>query len=240
LDEASAIIAQAQDLIDAAGTKLAGYGAPLNDFIRKGLALKADILTLAASPLSLATSITGTIQGLRDLASTPEAALSVLSSLMDFGRDVKPVTGATPARLAQAQNQAAIIDIVTQSAASEAVKAVTEIEFASYNEAISARDDLADRLDDLALVAGDAGFDLVWQALSEARLAIVRDINFRAGDLAKIITYTPPATMPAILIAHALYGSDDIEAREDDIIMRNGITNPNFVVGGTGIEVLNA
>lgn len=238
-EEAEAVVNAAQDMIDGLAVGLSGFGAPLNDFITKGKALRGNILTLAASPLELSASISDVIKGLSLLASTPKDALFVLLSLTDFGKGLKPATGATPARLAQAKNQAAIVQLVAQGAAAQAVLAAADIEFTSYNEAILTRDQLADRLDDLALLAGDAGFDDVWRALCEARFASVRDINFRASDLAKIISYRLPITMPSLVLAHRLYGADDIEGREADLVARNGFGNPNFVTGGTVIEVLN-
>ncbi len=97
----------------------------------------------------------------------------------------------------------------------------------------SLRDDIADRLDTEAeTVTSDA----VYQALGQLRAAVVRDVTARSADLARVIRYTPKATLPALVVAHHLYGD---ASRADDLIVRNrSIRHPGFVRGGRAIEVL--
>jgi prophage DNA circulation protein len=80
--------------------------------------------------------------------------------------------------------------------------------------------------------------DASYAALRDLKLAVVADITARAADLKIITHYTPGETLPALVIAHALYGSADLEANVDDLVARNQIQNPGAVPGGRALEVL--
>jgi prophage DNA circulation protein len=226
----------AADFISNSRVTLTGASAPLNSFIAKGKAFKSQILTLMRSPLDLALGVSGLISGLRDVASTPLEALGVLKSAFSFGQGFAQVVGQTQSRVQQAQNQAALIDLVRQNAASEALKASSQVIYPSYNEAITARDDLSDRIYDLALTAALSGQDDVYQALEAARIALITDINARSADLARIYKIDLDVSQPALVAAFGLYGADDLERRQQEIITRNGAPHPLFLRGS--LEVL--
>lgn len=238
-DTASATLTTATDAILDARTRLTGSGSALSAFVAAGLSIKESVLDLVRAPVELATSISRLVHGLRDIAETPAEALGVLKTLSGFGSTLKPVVGSTAARLQQAANQRALTDLVSSVAAAEAVKAMAETDFASYQDAVAARNEVADLVEALAERAADDGRDAAYLALNLARQAMVRDINARAADLAKLYTITPVATVPALVLAHSLYGPLALEDREVEIIARNRIAHPSFVPGGRALEVLS-
>jgi prophage DNA circulation protein len=91
-------------------------------------------------------------------------------------------------------------------------------------------------LDALDARQGEAD-DAVYGALADLRGAVVRDIAARGADLARVVRYTPPETLPALVLAHRLYGD---AARDGELVARNGIAHPGFVPGGLELEVLTA
>lgn len=95
----------------------------------------------------------------------------------------------------------------------------------SYNEAIAVRDELLAQLDLISQRADDA----LYVALQDLRVATAADISKRSADLARITRYTPREVLPALVLAHRLYGSADVEARSAELVARNGITHPGFV-----------
>ena len=111
---------------------------------------------------------------------------------------------------------------------------VAQTPFVSYPDAIAARDQLIDRLDRVAETASDRLF----VALQDLRVAVTRDIEARGADLARIARYTPGEVLPALVIAHRLYGPLEVVARAEEIVSRNRIEHPGFVRGGVPIEVL--
>jgi prophage DNA circulation protein len=171
--------------------------------------------------------------------STPQDAVSVLSVMMDFGSDLPAVDPITPSRQAQSDNQEALVGLIQCLAAAEAVTAIAGITFTSYDDAVAARDDIADRLDVIALGMADAFQDVPARAVEDARTAIIRDVTARGGSLAHLYTYTPLVTLPALVLAHSLYDdTGDIEGRAAEIVARNKIAHPGFVRGGSQLEVL--
>ena len=191
------------------------------------------LATLILAPRTLGSLIASTINSVVSVGTDIRAALSGYEQLGDFGLTAKPIPSTTPSRSAQAANQAAVQNLVKQSAAISAAKAASQLNFDSYNEAIAVRSARVAELDAIAL---DASFDLFNQ-VSALRAAVVNDITTRGGDLGRVIQHTPIATLPAVLIAYQLYGQ---ASRDADLILRNRIRHPLFVGGGDALEVLSA
>lgn len=236
---ATDLIGQVQSTISDAAKTLTGYGAGLNSFVAQGLAIKRDALKLAETPVSLASQLSGLIQGLFSIAATPQALLGVLEPLMSFGGNLLAVGRTTPARMRQADNQDVIVQFIQRTAAAEAVKAVAATTFSSYEDAIAARIKLDDAMDTLAINAADLAQDDTYAALETARQAMIADVTARGGSLQHLYGFTPQASIPAVILAYRLFS--DIDSLEDnfaDLVERNGIIHPGFVPGGQTLEVL--
>jgi prophage DNA circulation protein len=186
---------------------------------------------LLRTPRDLAARLTSLIGGLQSLALAPDRALRTLRGLFDYGGKLLAVASGTPARTRQAVNQAAVVALVQRTALVEAVRASSQVVFSSYDEAVALRDELAEQLDRHLEEADDASY----VALTDLKVAMVRDINARGADLARVLTIVLPATLPALVISHRLYGDT---ASEADIVARNRVRHPGFVPGGRPIEVL--
>jgi prophage DNA circulation protein len=211
---------------------------------------------LIQNPALLATGMLNSISALGSFATNASDALSILGNLVGFGSNS---AGAAPAYVApitpsQAQNttnQAAITNLVRRSALIEAARASSQVTFASYNEAMAVREDLSTRLDD-EMVGVAAGIvpapapgtwapttevsDDLYQALADLRVAVIRDISARGATLSPLTTFTAGRALPAVVLAHRLYGAAD---RAEDIVARNHVANPLFVPGGVALEVLS-
>lgn len=167
-------------------------------------------------------------------------AVTALRPLFSYGESMKPVPNSvpapaaisTPSRIQQAANQTAVIDLTRQAAVIEAARASAKVAPASYGDAIVLRDEISGQLETLAETAPDSLF----MALTKLRIAVIQDINTRAADLSRTVQYPIPATLPALVIAHHIYG--DVQ-QADDVIARNHIRHPGFVPGGRSIEVLS-
>ncbi|WP_421793402.1 DNA circularization protein [Hydrocarboniphaga effusa] len=133
------------------------------------------------------------------------------------------------------QNDQALTQLVQQQAVIGATVLATESSYASYEEAISLRDELLGQLDRIALVADDAMYLLI----QNLRAQLTDAMAAKAANLARIIRYTSPTTVPALVLAHRLYGAANVEAAAADIVARNSITHPGFVPGGVELELLS-
>lgn len=222
--------------IQAAANGIIKDAVIMPEFVLQLSGVSAILSSLIRTPATLAGSLMSQIAALRGIALSPLDAFGALSNLFDFGADpisFPYVPSTTPSRSQQAANQAAVVSFVKRAALIEASRAASQFEFASYNEAIAVRDDLANRLETEAESAPDTAYT----ALTNLRIAVIRDITARGADLSRIVQYTPGATLPALVVAHQLYGD---ASKADEIVARNHIRHPGFVVGGQALEVLTA
>ena len=108
-----------------------------------------------------------------------------------------------------------------------------DLQFDSANLVNEVRDDLADRIDALM----DEGDDDLFTNLNDLRSALVDHLNTVAQSLPEVSEFTPPRTIPALVLAYQLFGDAD---QESDIIARNKVRNPNKVPGSVPLEVLTS
>ncbi|GCL64310.1 tail protein [Rubrivivax pictus] len=195
---------------------------------------KRDLTTLIYVPASAAQALVGSIRQLvRSVATAPRDALSLARALYRFGSLLPPVAPNTTSRRAQAVAQAEMVRLVRVVAAAEGARAATGVVWESYQDAVTARNDLVDTLDEVMLSADLA--DEVYQALHALRTAVVRDVAARGADLARLVTWTPQGTVPSLALAQQLYAN---ALREPELLQRNGVRHPLFVAGGVPLEVL--
>lgn len=162
---------------------------------------------------------------------SPREASRTLGSLSTFGAGDAMVITATPIRRQEAQNRDVMIELCRGAAAIERAQAVSELEFTDYQDAVAVRDSVVEQLD---LVAEGTTDDALFNAIAGLRAAVVADVTARGADLARLVTVTPPATLPALVLAYDLYAD---ATREADIVARNRVPHPGFLVAGQGLEV---
>jgi len=183
-------------------------------------------------PGALAAQLIATIQGLGRLANIPGNIMAMYRSLFGHGRDaIKPSGQLSPARQQLQDNRSAVDDLVRQAAVISAAEASAGWEYASSTDAQAVRDELSDQIDQEAETASDATYG----ALMDLRAAVVRDLTDRAMQLPRLVRVTPVRTLPALVIAHQIYGD---AGRAEEIVARNRIRHPLAVPGGQALEVL--
>lgn len=199
-------------------------------------AAKRDLVALIYTPASAAQALVSSIRHLvRGVATAPADALSLARTLYRFGALLPEVAPSTTSRRAQAVNQAQLLQLVRLVAAAEGARAITGVAFDSYQDAVAARDDVVDTLD-AAMLADDVA-DEVYDALRGLRAAVVRDVAARGANLARLVTYTPGATRPVLMLAQVLFADG---GRADELLARNAsIRHPLFVPGARPLEVLS-
>jgi prophage DNA circulation protein len=238
---ASGLFGQIASLSAIASNPLGSLSA-LSSIFGSGSRSGSGIQASSASPSN---SVTGSGSPTSAVSVGALTAVSVLRPLFSFGSTAKPVPHsvpptaaaptliATPSRIQQAANQAAVINLTRQAAVIEAARVSAKITPASFGEAVALRDEIAGQLETLAETAPDN----VYAVLSNLRIAVIKDITTRAADLSSTVQYPVPVTQPALVIAHHLYG--DVE-QADAMVARNKIRHPGFVPGGRTIEVLTS
>ncbi|MBX9944954.1 MAG: DNA circularization N-terminal domain-containing protein [Reyranella sp.] len=178
-----------------------------------------------------------------------EATAAVLASLSTFTLPGQPAT--TFARAVAAQALDGLAATVRRLALLEEANVSRQRRFVSSDQAIAARDDLADRLDVEILAAADQastdGNDVlarIGDALAAVRAEMVADLTERAASLKPVAHIVLKQARPAIAVAYALYGDGDASAGErqrtlaltEDLAVRNRVRDPGEMPGGVALE----
>ncbi|MEJ1402581.1 MAG: DNA circularization N-terminal domain-containing protein [Candidatus Sedimenticola sp. (ex Thyasira tokunagai)] len=194
--------------------------------------LSGDLPSLISTPSSIASRFTSLLGSLKSKTTSFLNSLSSLRGMFSFGDELPAVATTTPSRTIQAANQGAVTALIRRSALIEATRTTATLEYENYTQAITIRDELAELLD----VEMETADDSVYQALADLRIALVRDIAGRGTQLPRLSHHTPATTLPALVVAHQVYGDAN---RDGELITRNNIRHPGFVSGGDALEVLS-
>ena len=138
----------------------------------------------------------------------------------------------TPNREVERANFDALQHLTQRLALVGAAKLVVGQTFDSFDAAQRVRVAITDLLD---LHTEDVTDD-TYPACMALRAALVNAVPGPTSDLPRLQHYTPASTVPSLVLAHQLYGGIDLE---EDLIRRNRISNPGFILGGRELEVLS-
>lgn len=123
---------------------------------------------------------------------------------------------------------------------SDSVASGLRRDFDSVASALTVRDTLARRLE---AETKQALSDGEFRALRDLRIAVVRAITDAAPRLPLLTTVRAPTTLPAIVLAHRLWGDGDITAlaaQADAMVSRNRLRHPLFVPAQQPLQVVRA
>ncbi|VXD04246.1 DNA circularization protein [Pseudomonas sp. 9Ag] len=247
-DYAQGLAGPAIGTIQSATSSVLNAGGLLSDagsFNTLFTRLTGSVQQLMLSPGNLGLSLMGVVRSITS-GMNPFAAFQAQAALFNFGSTAKPVRSSgyvTPARAQQAANQAAVYRLVERVAVAEVARLATSrpldnqgkvlpgISYENRDQAVQVRDKVVAELDRQQLEASPERY----AALAKLTAALVNDMNRTSAALLPLARYQPKATVPALLIAHQLYGD---ARRADEIVARNRLAHPGFVQGGQTLEVL--
>jgi len=228
---AKMLVEQVTARLSALRQSFPGTPSAVTAFVADLQEISAAAESLLRAPADLAVEIYGLIADVALLPDRPLRAIAAYRQLWNLFAGTPSVSRTTASRIRQADNQQALAALVHRAATVEAVRTAATMDYESFDEALALRDELAERLDAQMEEAGDESY----QALTDLRVALVEDIAARGADLARVGYYTPAVTLPALVLAHQIYGD---ASREGEIVTRNRIAHPGFVTGGQALEVL--
>lgn len=139
----------------------------------------------------------------------------------------------TPARKQESKNNDAITQFMRQNAVVNATLAASVVPFDSVSAASAVRDQLHDEMESISLATDD---DDVYQAFQDLRANLVKTIPDLDAQLPNIQSVFLENTSNSLVVSYDLFENPDSEA---DLILRNKIKNPAFIVGGTTLEVID-
>jgi prophage DNA circulation protein len=218
--------------MDSLSAGISGAADPLAEFAFAVRSIRSSAEDLVRSPSVLAANLGDAFKLLLD-AIDPADAYAFSRGFFGFGSSDSALPTTTATRISQALSLGSLNTFVKTLAAIGAANAAVGMTFKSYDDAVSVRDDIGDHLDNLMAGTSD---DNVFSALLSLRSQLVQAVPNELENLARISEVTPQTTIPSLTMAYELYGSVD---QEQDLIDRNGIAHPGFIMGGKTLEVLD-
>ncbi len=225
---------EVDDVFSAVANVVGSVSGPLADIIR--------------APAELGAAIAGAVTNISSIATEPVRAIEIYRNLFNTGTD--PVTvGTMPRARQKARNTQALNELVRTTAIVSACKASAALELSPVKQGdrpftrsavLTLRDELLDAIDERQqitdVVSGQSIDDDLYNSLSDLRVAVMTDLSTRGKRLPSVMAYTPLATLPALVIAHQVYGD---ATRDVELVNLNNIRHPGFVLGGQVLEVLS-
>ncbi|MEW6612710.1 MAG: DNA circularization N-terminal domain-containing protein [Pseudomonadota bacterium] len=159
-------------------------------------------------------------------------------SLFAFSRPAVGSAIVTPTRQAQNRNRAAFTSLVRQAAAARRIVDLAKSEPATLDDARLARAEIVTRAD--AVLLDEATGQQAAEAILQLRTDAVAHFARIQPQLPRLVSVTPQAVRPALVLAHDFYGDDWLAAgREDELLARNRVRHPGFVPAGRALELVS-
>jgi prophage DNA circulation protein len=221
----------------------------IDDVSRAIDAFSAEVTTLLNTPETLAIKLQDLVNSVFSAASAAgldlnrgdkqrnrarvSAVMGYASALGTFGDGLSEVPTTTSTRQQQADNQAALVDLIETAGIVGAVSVLADIPFDDSDQA----GDAFATLRDLFLRVEDRGTldDAASQAMRDLRAAFHQHLRNTVVELPQLGRYTPAVAVPAVVLAYRLYRDS---SRDEEILDRNPlIEHPGFVPGGVELQV---
>lgn len=193
---------------------------------------KAQLTDLMKAPGKLSKNLLDSLALLKGAIAKPIGQYNANATLFNFGVKSNPAP-ATPSRKQEAKNNDTINQFIKQASVSQAAVAASLIPFASVTEAITIRNALRDQIDEISLATDD---DDVYQAFRDLNAQIVKTMPDVDAQVPNVRTVPLEVTSNSLVLSYDLFENADGEA---DLITRNKIKNPAFILGGTTLEVID-
>lgn len=229
-----AVMASALDGYAAQLDQVRSFALPAQDAlasvaeVRRALgSLAGNTQTLAGQPALLVGSLREILDGTAALLLGQPKRLSAAAAQLANSLPRLPGSGDTVSRAVNA-----LADQADSAALSWSAQAISATGYATRNEAEQAKQAWLALADSLMATAPDALYDQIL----DLRSAVLQDVAERVVNLPALRSYTPGATLPALVLAHQLYGD---ATRSQELLERNAIRHPGFVAGGQALEVLD-
>lgn len=234
VDDAQAMLTAAANGIGGIARTINSVGSGGFGFIGTVDSFVSSLSSLMRSPSLLASRFFGLVGGLSGLFDSPLSAVRGHMSMFGYGSDVTAFAVTTSTRQRQQDNRTAIVGMVRQAAVIEAARIAPSATYGTAEEAQSVRDEIAGAID--AIMEDPATPDPVFASMQRLRTAVVRGVPPEAESLPNLVTLTPPATVPSLVLAYDTY---EDAARADEIVTRNRIKYPGFVPGAEPLLVIS-
>lgn len=224
------VIESAAAEVSAIGTSLGALGAAANSVedaaALAGLATQMvrDAQALVLEPLALAQMLVDAYQKVAD------TAVEALASLNAY-RDLSTLRPRDHSNYLVLKNATLVANAGRFCAIAGWARAAGQVDWASYEDALTARRELLEAIDEAALVADDLSF----AALFELRARVAGQVPPAAKKLPRLRRIQLVQQTSALVLAYRLF---DDPTRDAEIVARNHVRHPAFLPVGVPLQVL--
>lgn len=162
-------------------------------------------------------------------------AMLIQARLWEYGDDFGVILATTNLRAIEGNNQNLIIYLVKASVIAEMVRNVSQMTFASEEDAVQIRDSVDEKGWELLEELADNFEDDIYTSLLTTLNSMIQDVKNRTDSAANIRTYLTGDKLPMLRLAYEYLGD---ASRDQEMIDRNKIINPLFVPPQTPIKVV--
>jgi hypothetical protein len=187
--------------------------------------LQAPVPQVLRQPELFAARVIALFLSINLIFRNPTDAFRAFKRLSRYGDGWTPILETTTTRRQQARNRREQIALARRTALIGMAQTAADIDFDSYDDAVSLRDDLADRLDAELLAMGDTGEDDALVSMEALRAKMVEDLTVRGGNLERVKRVRFARNLPALVASYDVYETAN---RDGEVIRRNRIRHPGF------------
>ncbi len=234
VESAQALVEQAADAFESATSVIAQTTEDATELAFQIRNLKADALDLIQAPGQLADRLADSMRLLSSVATNADDASNSFSTMFEFGEDETENPFSTPTRDQENTNRLNFNNYIRDVAIISATEEAIDRNFATIQDALNTQQELKELLNRQSDTAEDINF---FQNMNDLAASLVKTVPDVDNDLPNVVTVTLQDTTNSVVLAYDLF--EDID-QEQEIIDRNNIRNPSFIVGGTELEVINA
>lgn len=191
--------------------------------------LMGNMAQLIRTPVVLVQSLRSIYAQLVQEVQRPMSAFSELQSVFSANTRSPAVALSGSTRARSLANDTAQADLqrrlsLSNQARMLTVALATTDALATASQATALRDALVAQID-TELEVNDPPAE-VSKALTDLRVAVVRDVAARSEFLLQRSVFTPQSVLPAVVLAHRIYQD---ATRADELVARNDVKHPAFV-----------
>ncbi len=195
--------------------------------------LKAEVNDLLQAPELLSARLLDSFTLLEGALGLPEGRLKGFANFFSFGSLETNLLFNTINRQRENNNNVAFTKLIRRVSVANAINQAPFVEHASADDALQAREDLNDQVEDILLNAED---DDVFNEFENLKALLSELLPDADADLPNAFSYEVERTTPSLVLAYDVF--DNLDS-EQDLILRNRIANPAFILGGQTLELLD-
>ncbi|WP_321968836.1 DNA circularization protein [Paraburkholderia tropica] len=183
--------------------------------------------TAAANPSDAATLNSAAQAYVAALVATMSSPADAIRSTLNLA-SFSPTGTFTDSTIGSAMSttSTATSALLRRAAIAQLAQTVAVYQPSSYDDAVSMISTVTSLLDSEIDTAGDAEDDNSYAALRSVRTAVVADLQARAADLASLATMSFGSSLPALVLAHRIYGD---ASRADQLVQQVAPVHPLFM-----------